>query len=313
MSKIKNILIGGIASITLGALPLLLNINGQYQKVEATAINMSTYTKVTSLNMEDELKEGAQVYLVAKDNSMGIGTNQTNYRANTKETLSPINAIVDENGLALYSEYQNKYITLATGSVVKFDSSIRTYVNLTTEGKITYGSTYYLGYKASPRHIGFATDSEIADSDYFYMYVCKDEELSDVNRYAYHLLNDLSCDSTGVSAPSSVSWKNIQSTYYTSSIGEEIKDMSGDEDSPISIERALAKYDYVIGKYKDRESYPHYITGRAEPSLLHNSDGYTDVVTFSKDNTAAIIVTISAAILSATVVSYFVIRKKKQD
>ncbi len=314
-NKIKNILIGGIAAIALGALPLLSATNNQYQKGEAvTDFDPSDYTKVTSENI-NSVADGAQVYLVQANESLGIGLDPglDNKRAETKAQLSLFNLIHDESGTSLYSEETSKYITLASNSVVNFNSDDRTIVSVDTDGKISYYKTnkdYFLCYSLFNR-LEFQDEPRV--SDYIYAYVAKDTDMSATNRYAYHLLNDLSCDSTGVSAPSSVSWKNIQTTYYNGDIGSAIKDMSGDEDSPIIIERALAKYDYVIGKYKDRESYPHYITGRAEPSLLHNSDGYTDVVTFSKDNTTAIIVTISAAVLSATIVSYFVIRKKKQD
>ena len=317
MSKIKNILIGGIASIALGALPLLLTINGQYQKAEAVNIDMSGYTRITSTNL-NLLSEGSQVYMVEADSFQGVDMSAGTHKTSSKASLTPITVNeVKDNTLAL--SYNGGYLSLTQTTNISFSSVAKTYVDVDSDGYVSYSGEYkYTLAYTNGRVFAFEVDGQILTpkaSNVVALFVLPKSEMSAMNQLAYTILNEVGCDSDGVVAPSSSDWSNIQTAYNALSDAEKlsIKTYAASEGDVDVVKSAMAKYDYIMSKYKNRTTYPNYLE-RSEGSLSGLFDGTaTDVVTFSRDNTAAIIVTISAAILSATVVSYFVIRKKKQD
>ncbi len=319
MSKIKNILIGGIAAITLGALPLLSAVNNQYQKAEAAVnIDMTGYTKLTSANL-NIVGEGTQVYMVA-NSAYDFGVNMSNSYRRTKSkaelTVFTINEVKDGQ---LAISYNGKYLSLVReGVVFHVDSVSRTYVDIDSHGYLYFMLDTDQEFLANS-NTGFKFNERPSlynlDTDAVGLFVIPKAEMSAMNQLAYTILNEVGCDSDGVIAPSSSDWSNIQTAYNALSDAEKlsIKTYAATEGDVDVVKSAMAKYDYIMSKYKNRTAYPNYLE-RSEGSLSGLFDGTaTDVVTFSKDNTAAIVVTISAAILSATIVSYFVIRKKKQD
>lgn len=129
------------------------------------------------------------------------------------------------------------------------------------------------------------------------------------------LLNDLTCNN-GSTAPSTSVWGNISSAYGSITIAHEKALLTGgtaNENSEDTVEQALAKYDYVVGKYLKGQGLTAYndFLGR-DPAQIGGARVLLSNVTKENTNTVAIIVIISLVSVTA-IGGYFFLKKRREQ
>ncbi len=142
--------------------------------------------------------------------------------------------------------------------------------------------------------------------------------------FAQLILDDITCNAQGTSAPSSSDWLVLKGFWddgttvtaagkQTLLDAEAVEHVSPSTDEEI-IQAAMAKYDYIIGKYNKGQGlttqYPDFIN--RNPSPIGNSKAILGFVNNDSTNTVSIIVIIS--MISVTCIcGYFYLRKKKEQ
>ena len=315
MNKKKKItLIGLITTITaLGASLLIFN-NKDYKAAEAT-IDMSAYTQVTSENLESTLKVGNEVYFVTANGDFGVGIGEKIYKATEKANLTSFivsNIDYENNQIMLFCRETGKYINKIRNNYSVFSSSDSTYVDIDENGHLfyddpSYGREYYCW--SFTKALCFF-DNVIS---YINLYVLPLSEMSTQNQLGYKLINNLTCDSDGITPPSKASWDAIKESNYDLLLSDddklELTTLGADKDSPLTINKALAKYDYILSKY-GTENYSNYL-GRTVIRLETTTT--SDVLTYTGNNNdkTIFVVTISLLMSSLSLLGYFIIRKKR--
>lgn len=144
-------------------------------------------------------------------------------------------------------------------------------------------------------------------------YVSADEELA--YEWALKFVDNagLTCDPTGVAAPSADQWLDRGDEYLNLSekAQEIIKTAQADEDGTV-IERALAKYDYIIGKYNpdgSNDDYINFIEREVKPT-----SAYAGALLNNPENPAILAVSILTMCALAAGAGYaFYSKRKKED
>ena len=126
--------------------------------------------------------------------------------------------------------------------------------------------------------------------------------------FAEALLTLLECDATGNTAPSKEYWNEIATTYFDS-LSTEAKEYfkkAAANPEGSDIEKAMAKYDYIIAKY-GTDNYTDYI-GRGVEKIAQSRS----LVASEKDNN--ILAIVSICVFAGTVITaglFFALKKKK--
>ena len=149
--------------------------------------------------------------------------------------------------------------------------------------------------------------------------------------FAHKILDELTCTASGNSAPSTTQWGNLRTYYITgtnvSVDGKELlettlapyetwKDYEVTQDSTESeiICAALAKYDYVIRKYKTT-NYEDFI-GRFGQGKVNGqlAPSVNPIGLFRDNNTSMIAIIVIVSMVSVTAIGgYFFLRKRKEQ
>ena len=135
-----------------------------------------------------------------------------------------------------------------------------------------------------------------------YQPVAEDMEFTDA------LLTLLECDATGNVAPSEKDWDDIESTYFDrlSDAGKKYFKTIAANAEGTDAEKAMAKYDYIIGKY-GTDVYKDYLGRDIEKTAQAKSYLLGD----NKNNSFAIIAGSIFAGAVITIGLFFVLKKKK--
>ena len=141
--------------------------------------------------------------------------------------------------------------------------------------------------------------------------------------YAQLFLGAFTCDSSGINKPT-FGWKEEGVTRWTwallateyntlTPVEKEQFRLGVASESGTNIEKAIARYDYVVGKYYKTgldTSFTDFMN--RDPSPVGSSRAILNSVIGESGNTVAIIVIISVVSVSA-VGGYFFIRKRKEN
>ena len=164
---------------------------------------------------------------------------------------------------------------------------------------MTFSQAYYLGALSTNNYYtmgGYYASNSVC----FAHYEKTAEYLS------YQIINKITCDGVGLTAPtfaSGCSWNDLSSIY--SNLNQVEKDILLNANANISgslIERAMARYDLIARKYS---SYNNFIS---RPSANSMRFGF---VVF-KDNYTMLIIIASASIVAICGVAFLLIRKKQK-
>ncbi|HBB05677.1 MAG TPA: hypothetical protein DCZ41_03730 [Firmicutes bacterium] len=143
------------------------------------------------------------------------------------------------------------------------------------------------------------------------LYLVSSDEYQPVKEdleFADALLTILECDATGNTAPSKDDWNGIATTYFdplSTEAKEYFKKAAANLEGS-DIEKAMAKYDYIIAKY-GTDNYTDYI-GRGVEKIAQSRS----LVASEKDNN--ILAIVSICVFAGTVITaglFFALKKKK--
>ena len=131
------------------------------------------------------------------------------------------------------------------------------------------------------------------------------------------------CDEDGKTAPSTSVWSDLNTQYNATgddSIPTEDKDLfksitAVEHETPVTtrekVEQAMAKYDYIVGKYNKTlgktEDYPDFI--ERDPAPLKNIR--TETIGYNSTNTAIIVVSVIAIVSVSSIGVLLVLKRRK--
>jgi len=131
------------------------------------------------------------------------------------------------------------------------------------------------------------------------------------------------CDEDGKTAPSPSAWSDLNTQYNATgdgSIPTEDKDLfksitAVEHETPVTtrekVEQAMAKYDYIVGKYNktlgQEEDYPDFI--ERNPAPLKNIR--TETIGYNSTNTAIIVVSVIAIVSVSSIGVLLVLKRRK--
>ena len=134
--------------------------------------------------------------------------------------------------------------------------------------------------------------------------------------FADEFLTNLTCNNAGTSAPTyaeGYDWSKFESIYNGLDSEEQgrLHDAIASQ-SGTQIQQAMARYDYIEGKYNPEgtsTSYKNFI-GR---TITPNQSGRVLLSVINKNTSTVIIIVVISSISVAAIGGYFLFRKKKED
>lgn len=126
--------------------------------------------------------------------------------------------------------------------------------------------------------------------------------LMEAEAFAQSVIDDLTCDPTGVTAPSKDEWSALADKYET--LSEEAKALFVDTTESSVIKNALAKYDYILGKYGS-EVYANFMNRE----VVSAANNITNPILNTTNN---IIIIVSVCVLAISAIGVFIVISKKR-
>ena len=258
--------------------------------------------------------------MIANGNLTIFNSNKNYFNGNTSSSYSYYGATSTtySNGVYIYFENNNdgksmyfmdgstkKYVSIVVSGTYRnfnIDTSTPTnpwYYDETNNSLYTYtGNTtkYYLGLKVNTTYTTFGAFSESNIGTYMYV-----EDLT-ADVFSYKFLNNITCDSTGNTAPvyaAGYGWNNFKSLYNSyNSVEKNLLTSSSVHPNGTNIEKAMARYDIIAHKYG------------LENFISRSSANSMRIVPINNSFQINVILIISLVAISGAAV-YLIIRKKK--
>lgn len=184
----------------------------------------------------------------------------------------------------------------------------------------TDGVTIVCDVKGSPMTMRFNSDAGQERFRYFKtsttgaiagtsiaLYEYKATESTPLTNWANQINNTLKCDN-GVNPPSADAWNNIKTTYFDNVIkGVDLETIRNEVANPngTNLQKALAKYDYIISKYGDAQ-YQNYL----ERNILI---GKANAFEITSNSNLPLISILSLMGIGSILGVTFLLKKKKEN
>lgn len=227
-----------------------------------------------------------------------IGGNSTDSWATANFETSLSDVVFNGSGLQYYKE--SVYLEKGLSLKVK-DSTGATWLGFNSFETGT-------GSAISNNYLTGSGDSnlEVAKTGYYDFYFkiltkkvwAQENSNESATAWANSFINDLSCDASGKVAPSVEQWTTLKTSFESLTIGAQtfLKEGTANENSADPIEKALAKYDFILGKYGS-SNYVDFLE-RHEASELKLG------LTFMSENNG---LGLTILLISCTVIGVFVL------
>ena len=221
-----------------------------------------------------------------------------------------------EGGYSIKNLSTDLYVKSNGGSTTNVNESSTVHVWTIasgTHGTFRFTSTTgrLLAARAGSTNVfgGYAASNVTASStEYFDVELYRAFTAED---FANHMLNKITCNASGTSAPTfaaGYSWSVLSTEFtgkLTSSEQAILHDASANENGNI-VEKAVAKYDYIVGKY-GTSSYSNFINRNITPI-----GGAKIALNKVSENTNTIAAIVIISLVSVTAIGgYFFIRRRK--
>ncbi|MDY2913931.1 MAG: bacterial Ig-like domain-containing protein [Candidatus Enteromonas sp.] len=297
--------------------------NGQ-KEVQVTYNEKST-TFVVDVVEPSGLIENGRYYIVNSAKTYGLNSVAATDSGPTQVSLTAANELmpfdfkaVAENAyeITIEIEQQKHYLTVGakTNNGVRVMTSNSSSPWMVAQSEDVNGAFNFSSvYEEETRYLTtymtqdwrsytkiYETGTGLQDSNVFVV-----KEGSFAENIANMILDSVTCDKTGVTAPASEQWAAVKTEFNKALIGNEVrmlKNGSANQYSDNVIEKALAKYDFIVNKYAGFEDF----LGRASAS----SGSFTSLS--SNRSSIWTIAGISLAGLS-TVGACLILHKKKEN
>lgn len=130
----------------------------------------------------------------------------------------------------------------------------------------------------------------------------KTTPLMEAEVFAQSVIDDLTCDPTGKVAPSTEEWSALADKYEA--LSEDAKALLVDTTESSVIKDALAKYDYILGKYGS-EAYANFMSRE----VVSAANNITNPILNTTNN---IIIIVSVCVLAISAIGVFIVISKKR-
>ena len=290
--------------------------------------NAHTYQLLTNVN---DLKIGSQVIVANEGATMALGTDQKlNNRAAvpTGDRLVNSNLVVDtgkdsdievftveagtkENTFAFKSTSSSLYIYAASSSKNYLRSQTEKDDNASFAVEVTGSVVKVTAQGTSTRNLLKYNDTDKIFSCYsngqkdisMYVYNAAPELSGDGGAFIDTLLNDLHCDG-GVTPVTETAWNDVAEFYTDLPDSDKamMKNAKADAASEFDLEKAMAKYDYIVGKY----GYTDYIGREPAPAQANNV-----LPMMSSNEKTTILLSVMGVAGVALAGAFFLSRKRK--
>lgn len=150
---------------------------------------------------------------------------------------------------------EEKFVNLIT-----FDETNGISVNCPVTGKDGTTTDMYLKFNDTSNQMRFRYYAAGNTMEPISLYEYKATTSTSLTNWANQINNALSCDN-GINPPNVDTWNNIKTTYFDNVIkGVDLETIRNEVANPngTNLQKALAKYDYIISKYGDTQ-YQNYL------------------------------------------------------
>ena len=290
------------------------------------AVGALGFTPSRSVKVSADGPTYMRYFMMDKDETYGVWPSQSGQGTTTvKEVAALDNPLyietTGENQYRISIIYQGtRYYAKAGSSNTSLDSKISnaSIWSLTPLGSNHFNITSnnasypYLGFKnkivsGTPvRCFGTTSTNSNSDFNYTITLISVDNETSD-------LINAIKGVDCSTKNPTKDDWDEIGTAYNNISstpVKNYLKVVAGDKNADEnSLERAIAKYDYVCGKYKDSRGFDDFLD--RDPD--YPADGVSNYISdIGTNNHLTAVITVVSLITIASVTSLLFFKKKKQ-
>ena len=172
--------------------------------------------------------------------------------------------------------------------------------SITNNNSILKTSNYSLQYnKSDPRFTFYGSNSK-QQSIQLYRYVMSASEWCD------YFIGQIGCDESGIKSPSVDGWNNSSKKYFGLKTSEQnILKNSDALEGDNSIENALYKYEYVVGKY-GTNTYSNFINRNVKISA-------NALLNEQMNNNVIFIIAFTSFISISSIICFIVVNRKKEE
>lgn len=275
----------------------------RFEKIIAPLTDWSGSYIITSSN-DNKIFNSNVNTLDSTDNASDITMADniiSNYVFNTF-TIEKISNSDSESDLYTIKSNKGLYIGNTKADNTLMSSDTTQYTNSISfengSATITASGGYKLNFNAQAKRFRYYSSGSVN----LYRLVNDDAET-----FSTSIINDLTCDPTGATAPSLDEWNLLQELYLT--LANEAKEYlltSGASESGSTIQKALAKYEYIISKYGNQ--YTNFIGREVNASNMSK----LSITKATNRNISIVLVIVTMSTLT-TFLGLYLLRKKKEQ
>lgn len=302
-------------------------------KVEGLTVEKSNKITYSKLTKAEDLKAGFQVVFANSNGSklMGFYSDGNNIKAvNSDSRLSGSNVLVEPdidtdigiyevekgsvNGTFAFKDTRAKQYLYAAGGTGKNNYlKLQDNVDGNASFKISFAESNPVVAAqgdAARNILKFNTESNLfscyatgQDAISMYVYNPAPELSGDGGAFIDTLLNDLHCDG-GVTPVTETAWNDVAEFYTDLPDSDKamMKNAKADAASEFDLEKAMAKYDYIVAKY----GYTDYIGREPTPAQANNV-----LPMMSSNDKTTILLSVMGVAGVALAGAFFLSRKRK--
>ncbi len=316
------------------------SIDVDVSPIDIAVTGISIDNKFENIYIEDNEREKSLKYTISPSNATNT---RVRFTSSNEDVIS-----IDKNGNLNYKKYGETTISVITEDGEKTDSFLARVFDIVTDYKnqtLSLDETFSLNarfepintgsvfeYKSDDEYLALIDDNGLITIDgsgeglititgmieeydiicekIIIIYVEDDKTEENATAWSTTFLNNISCDSKGITPPSVEGWNNSKTAFkeldgVTQNLIANYKASESDSDV---IAQAMYKYDYVISKYnKSSTVYDEFISDRAKSNITqivnHNDISLDEVL----------ILLFGGLILVTSTISFVFIYKRHQN
>ena len=252
-------------------------------------------------------------YLMSFTNSSNstkyfIGTLSDSNYGNTSTTLNNAMTMYFEENSGNYNLYfinssnTKNYVYVSGGKLALSTNKPSVVWNQDASGVYcTVSSTkYYIGGNGTYSTFGvYSSPSN--------MYHAQFAEIETANTWALSFLSLITCNG-GITAPNTTNWATTKTKYLSlTTLEQGFVTSASPSESGTNLQKALARYVFIVNKYTNRTNYPDYLSKASQANRMNPIQFTNDSTTFM-----FVVMAVSLLIVGTVFVGMYYKKKKKQ-
>ena len=302
-----------------------------YDGKESSQFNVEVYSKSSFEKVTATKEDWTGTYIIVSQkgedyfafdsSSEGVGSSKKVTNVDGKIEAAIYLSVKIEKYLTGYSiqAYNGSYIGLTSLSTpiktskdkllnsISFDGTDGISINCPVTSKDGTTTDMFLRFNDRSNQMCFKYYVAGNTMEPIFLYEYKATESTPLTNWANQINNTLTCDN-GVNPPRVDTWSNIKSTHFDNVIkGVDLEIIRNEVANPngTNLQKALAKYDYIISKYGDTQ-YQNYL----ERNI---SIGKANVFGIASNSNLPLISILSLIGIGSILGVIFLLKKKKEN